>query len=301
MSDGESIAGREREVTFHTTGVLTREQVEEVFNAVYWHGDQQGAKQCKVLDGIDALRATIEQQAQELGRCKSEKNDAVIELYRKLDAKDAELTASQARCREMEERKDAAYLERNHLVAALARCFPSGIRKTAIEGWSDDWHGCVYIDLPAGQISYHYHDAQADLFFGLPAYDKPYDGHTKEQVHDRLQSAQLQAILAAREARIAELEDWQKIVLGSGTEQETVIRMAANEYTKTAVQCWKDHTKKIEAERDAAVQEAGRLREVLEYYAQTAIGARAIAALKAQQAAGDSPAGQTPPNFREAP
>ena len=112
---------------------------------------------------------------------------------------------------------------------------------------------------------------------------------------------QLQATLAAREARIAELEDWQKIVLGSGTEQETVIRMAANEYTKTAVQCWKDHTKKIEAERDAAVQEAGRLREVLEYYAQTAIGARAIAALKAQQAAGDSPAGQTPPNFREAP
>ena len=70
MSDGESIAGREREVTFHTSSALTREQVEEVFNAVYWHGDQQGAKQCKVLDGIDALRATITQQAQELEQAK---------------------------------------------------------------------------------------------------------------------------------------------------------------------------------------------------------------------------------------
>lgn len=73
--------------------------------------------------------------------------------------------------------------------------------------------------------------------------------------------AQLQATLAAREARIRELEDWQNIVLGSGTDQETVIRMAANEYTKTAVQCWKDHTKKIEAERDAAVQEVERLKK----------------------------------------
>lgn len=74
--------------------------------------------------------------------------------------------------------------------------------------------------------------------------------------------AQLQATLAAREARIRELEDWQNIVLGSGTDQETVIRMAANEYTKTAVQCWKEHTKKIEAERDAAAQEAGRLKSL---------------------------------------
>lgn len=216
MSDGESIAGREREVTFHTSGALTREQVEEVFNAVYWHGDQQGAKQCKVLDGIDALRATIEQQAQEL-EGQAARIDALRthlsatiterdnwetsadEAMKELKEARQQLAASQARCREMEARKDAAYLERNQVVAALAKCFPSGIRKTAIEGWSDDWHGCVYIDLPAGQISYHYHDAQADLFFGLPAYDKPYDGHTKEQVHDRLQSAQLQATLAARE------------------------------------------------------------------------------------------------------
>lgn len=48
--------------------------------------------------------------------------------------------------------------------------------------------------------------------------------------------------------RIGELEDWQKIVIGSGTDQETVIRMAAAEYTKTAVQCWKNKVAELEAE-----------------------------------------------------
>lgn len=84
--------------------------------------------------------------------------------------------------------KDQAYLERNHVVAALARAFPSGIRETSIEGWNPEWNGCVYIDLPSGQISYHYHSSQAHLFQDLPAYTKMWDGHDKDQVHARLTS-----------------------------------------------------------------------------------------------------------------
>lgn len=87
---------------------------------------------------------------------------------------------------EMEARKDAAYLERNQVVAALAKCFPSGVARTAIEGWSEDWHGCVYIDLPTGQASWHFHDSHAYLFAGLPAYTKPWDGHSTEEKYARL-------------------------------------------------------------------------------------------------------------------
>lgn len=82
--------------------------------------------------------------------------------------------------------KDEAYRQRNVLVSALARIYPSGVRRTAIEGWSEDWHGCVYIDLPAGQVSYHYHDSQAHLFIGLPAYTKEWDGHDKATAEQRL-------------------------------------------------------------------------------------------------------------------
>ena len=77
--------------------------------------------------------------------------------------------------------KDAAYEERNRLVALLASMFPSGIARTDIPNWLPEWHGCVYIDLPCGQCSWHYHDSHAHLFAHLPPYTKPWDGHTTDQ------------------------------------------------------------------------------------------------------------------------
>jgi hypothetical protein len=35
---------------------------------------------------------------------------------------------------------DGAYCERECLVRFLAAVFPSGIKKTAIEGWEPEWH-----------------------------------------------------------------------------------------------------------------------------------------------------------------
>lgn len=89
--------------------------------------------------------------------------------------------------KDMEVRKDAAYLERNRLVAALASCFPAGVARTAIDGWNPEWHGCVYIDLPTGQASWHFHDSHAHLFGHLPKYHKPWDGHTTEEKYQRLE------------------------------------------------------------------------------------------------------------------
>lgn len=98
-----------------------------------------------------------------------------------------DLAASQlAEIERLTRRKDGAYDERMHLVAALARLFPSGIRDTTTPGWTPSWKGCVYIDLPTGQISYHYHTRHQALFSGLPAYEKAWDGHDKDTVHARL-------------------------------------------------------------------------------------------------------------------
>lgn len=81
---------------------------------------------------------------------------------------------------------DGAYKERNQVVSALARCFPSGVNKTAIEGWDEAWHNCVYIDLPTGQASWHFHDREWPLFVGLPVYNKPWDGHSTPEKYRRL-------------------------------------------------------------------------------------------------------------------
>lgn len=81
---------------------------------------------------------------------------------------------------------DEAYYERNQLVAALARLFPSGLRKTDIDEWDPAWHNCVFIDLPTGQVSWHFHDREAHLFEGLPAYERPWDGHSTQEKYKRV-------------------------------------------------------------------------------------------------------------------
>lgn len=82
--------------------------------------------------------------------------------------------------------KDSAYEERNRVVAALAALYPAGIKATDIPGWEPEWHGCVYIDLPTGQASWHYHDSHAHLFAHLPAYTGEWDGHTTPEKYERL-------------------------------------------------------------------------------------------------------------------
>lgn len=80
------------------------------------------------------------------------------------------------------------YHERNHLVSALSKLFPAGIARTSIPGWEAEWEWCVYIDLPTGQISYHFHDDEFFLFSHLPLYSNKWDGHDKNTVHDRLKA-----------------------------------------------------------------------------------------------------------------
>lgn len=77
--------------------------------------------------------------------------------------------------------KDAAYSERNKLVRLLASIYPSGIKQTAIDGWDEAWHWCVYINMPNGQASWHFHIDDLPMFADLPAYAGEWDGHSTEQ------------------------------------------------------------------------------------------------------------------------
>ena len=81
----------------------------------------------------------------------------------------------------------------------------------------------------------HLHDPSCDLFM-----------HGEEAPQS--EEAQLQAALDAEREKVKELEEWQRVVVGTGTDQEAVVRMAATEYTKTAVQCWKDENAKLTAQ-----------------------------------------------------
>lgn len=108
--------------------------------------------------------------------------------------------------------KDLAYLERNQCVALITRMahalgYWAGTAKTAIDGWSEDWHGCVYIDLPAGQVSWHYHDTQSYLFDWLPPYCADWDGHDTSEKYRRVldRSTMPNARAEAAEAEVKRL------------------------------------------------------------------------------------------------
>lgn len=95
---------------------------------------------------------------------------------------------------QLQEQKDGAYLERNRCVAALARMAialgqRAGRAKTSIDGWDPAWHGCIYIDLPTGQVSWHYHESQSGLFNDLPEYAGRWDGHDTPTKYERLAAA----------------------------------------------------------------------------------------------------------------
>lgn len=151
---------------------------EDFEKACFYYGIEP--KVCKVLyTFIDELRG-------ELQHVKWMRENVEKENWGNYE----KVVALQAEKAEIQRDKDEAYRQRNHLVASLAKLFPSGTRKTNIPGWDNEWHGCCFIDLPGGQISYHYHDSQADLFKDLPEYTKEWDGHDKEVVHKRLLSVE---------------------------------------------------------------------------------------------------------------
>lgn len=97
-----------------------------------------------------------------------------------------EIEALKDECAKLMLDKASAYNERNMMVSALAHLFPSGIATTNIPNWDDEWQNCVYIDTPAGQLSWHYHDMEAMLFVDLPPYWGKWDGHTTPEKYARL-------------------------------------------------------------------------------------------------------------------
>ena len=85
--------------------------------------------------------------------------------------------------------KDEAYRERNKLVAFVSTMFPSflGKHEETDTTWHKEWMNIVYIELPTGQISWHLHDSDVDLFSHLEFDEtKKWDGHSTEEKYDRL-------------------------------------------------------------------------------------------------------------------
>ncbi len=145
----------------------------------------------------------LREQVATLMKARADDTRSFSEIYNQDNATLAE------RCRElnaelddMRTAKSGAFTERNRLVALLARAVltsggKAGRRKHEPDNdqnWDAEWWTLVSIDLPTGQVSWHFHDSDAHLVADLPVYEGSWDGHSTEEKYQRVAScAQLAA------------------------------------------------------------------------------------------------------------
>ena len=140
------------------------------------------------------------------------------EIIRRLQEKHEEALLSRdaywmERVRKETESKDGAYHERDMLVCALSKLFPSYLARHREEDteWENDWRWIVYIEIPTKvkvvsgdqhnhileskwfetkieQISWHIHDSEREMFNHLEVKENNWDGHNTERKYQRLQA-----------------------------------------------------------------------------------------------------------------
>lgn len=87
----------------------------------------------------------------------------------------------------LEEAKNAAYSERNQLVALLASLYPSWLmRHPDSEEWEEDWRWMIGVQLPTGQATWHIHDSELSWFDHVDRRFVEWDGHSTEEKYERI-------------------------------------------------------------------------------------------------------------------
>lgn len=95
---------------------------------------------------------------------------------------------------ELTAQKDAAYAERDKCLVLLALMAQRLGLKVGMglhidkpgEEWDAEWRNILFIELPAGQVSWHIHDSEAHWFYFVGAYDGVWDGHTTDEKYQRV-------------------------------------------------------------------------------------------------------------------
>lgn len=90
----------------------------------------------------------------------------------------------------LREQKDAAYKERDSLVCALSKLFPSWIGRHDPDDltWDNDWRWIVFVQLPTGQCSWHIHDSELPWFDHCKRSGDAWDGHSTEEKYRRVEA-----------------------------------------------------------------------------------------------------------------
>jgi hypothetical protein len=97
------------------------------------------------------------------------------------------LVTLKAECETQRAAKDAAYEERNSLVAVLSKLWPSHRAQHPDDpSWDAEWRTIICIHSPVGQLTWHIHDSHRQLFAHLLDGESHWDGHSTAEKYQRL-------------------------------------------------------------------------------------------------------------------
>lgn len=173
-----------------------------------------------------AAQAQIEQQA--------EKIDAQATRIGELEATVSTLTRRDAEQQKREDNWRYCFQEFKDLANGKERKYEQ-IHALALKGKIEQ------LEAQVKEREHHYNQLKE-------AYDAKVSGIPIGPIVGAQTITNQQLHIQKLEAQWKGLEEWKRIVEGTGTDQEAVIRMAATEYAKIAIQCWKDKVVALEAE-----------------------------------------------------
>jgi hypothetical protein len=119
---------------------------------------------------------------------KIERKKTIIRCHPAFYCEPEDVEKLEAENDELSRQKNAAYQERDNLVAALSKVFPSHLCRhpDSDTAWENDWRWIVCIHAPTGQLAWHIHDFEQPLFSHLEVHENHWDGHSTEEKYRRL-------------------------------------------------------------------------------------------------------------------
>lgn len=118
--------------------------------------------------------------------------DRLRELTEQIKMLGTELQSANDVIVKLTRQKQGVYTERDRLVAALTKMWPSHITRhehSPGEEWDKEWLNVICVHLPAGQATWHVHISELPWFEHLNGVDLScggYDGYSTEEKYQRV-------------------------------------------------------------------------------------------------------------------
>lgn len=140
-----------------------------------------GYEEVNPRDRYEAIQTHLDAMYDDLSLEIADKENQIDVLEQRVDRILEDAMIVSVKLAEQTEATNLAYTQRAIAAVALAHTVlalggTAGIGKDGLTDQPDEWRVVLYVDTPAGQLSWHIAPNDQAMLAGLPNYTKPWDG-----------------------------------------------------------------------------------------------------------------------------